>query len=224
MVRASLPAELSLAPALIVAPHADDETFGCGGIIALKRRRDVPVTVVILTDGAASDPDREPAELIRLRQTEARAATALLGVPPTEVIFLGGPDGGMIALPADRRAAMVRQLAEVIAEKKPAEIFVPHRYDHHEDHEAANSMTRDAVAEAGVTAELLEYPIWMLWWAPLNRRAGQLALEGARRIDLGPAAAQKSAAINIYRSQLPEMPRKFMTQFTGGFELFFKGN
>jgi LmbE family N-acetylglucosaminyl deacetylase len=182
------------------------------------------VTIVILTDGVASHPDSDPAELIRSRQVEALAATAQLGVPPADVIFLDGPDGGMHCLPPDRREAMIRRLTELMIQKRPAEVYVPHRHDHHLDHEVANDMTRQAIAQSGASATLLEYPIWLLWWAPLNLPARRMELASARRIQLGPASEQKSAAISVYRSQLPTMPWKFMTQFTGGFELFFKGN
>jgi LmbE family N-acetylglucosaminyl deacetylase len=227
MVRSSIAAEPTAAPAMIIAPHPDDETFACGGVIALKRRQGVPVTIVFITDGAASHPDQDPAELIRLRQAEALSATAHLGVPPSEVIFLDGPDGGLTSLPADRRAAIVRRLSDLITEKRPTEIYVPHRNDHHPDHEAANRMTRDAIASAaskgGTAITLLEYPIWLLWWAPLNQPAARMNLDSARRIDIGEVAEQKSAAIAVYRSQLPTMPWKFMDQFTGGFELFFTG-
>jgi LmbE family N-acetylglucosaminyl deacetylase len=224
MVRSSEAAEPTPASALIIAPHADDETFGCGGVIALKRRRGVPVTIVFLTDGASSHPDRDPAELIRERQSEALAAAAHLGVPPSDVIFLDGPDGGLSSLPPDRHAAIVGRLASLLTEKHPAEVYVPHRNDHHADHEAANAMAREAIAlsaDAAPNITLLEYPIWLLWWAPLNQPARRMHLESARRIDIGPVAAQKSAAIAVYRSQLPTMPWKFMNQFTGGFELFF---
>jgi N-acetylglucosamine malate deacetylase 1 len=222
MVRTAIAAEPTLAPALIIAPHPDDETFACGGIIAHKRQQNVPVTIVFLTGGAASHPDHDPAKLIRLRQAEALSATAHLGVPASDVIFLDAPDGAMKAMPADHRGALVKRLADLLAEKRPAEVYVPHRYDHHADHEVANAMTREAIDQARAKVTLLEYPIWLLWWAPLNQPVRQMRLESARRIALGPAAiAKKTAAIAVYRSQLPGMPWKFMTQFTGGFELFF---
>jgi LmbE family N-acetylglucosaminyl deacetylase len=227
MVRSSIAAEPTAAPALIIAPHPDDETFACGGVIALKRRLGVPVTIVFLTDGSASHPDQDPAELTRLRQAEALSATAHLGVPPSEVIFLNGPDGGLISLPDNRRIATVQRLSDLISEKRPAEIYVPHHHDHHPDHEAANQMTREAIASAdpkgGPAITLLEYPIWLLWWAPLDQPARRLNLDSTRRIDISAVAEQKSAAIAVYRSQLPTMPRKFMDQFTGGYELFFTG-
>ncbi len=47
----SKPISLSQKSAMIFSPHQDDETFGCGGLIALKREQQIPVVVVIITDG-----------------------------------------------------------------------------------------------------------------------------------------------------------------------------
>lgn len=36
---------------LVIAPHPDDETLGCGGIIAQMLQNDVTVAVLLVTDG-----------------------------------------------------------------------------------------------------------------------------------------------------------------------------
>ena len=42
--------------ALILAPHPDDESLGCGGLIAESCARGQPPLLVVLTDGAGSHP------------------------------------------------------------------------------------------------------------------------------------------------------------------------
>ncbi|MEO1183999.1 MAG: PIG-L family deacetylase, partial [Cyanobacteria bacterium J06636_27] len=46
----SKPIEANKKSALVFSPHQDDETIGCGGMIALKRSQAIPVKVVFLTD------------------------------------------------------------------------------------------------------------------------------------------------------------------------------
>ena len=52
---ASLPlralGDLPLTPVLVVAPHPDDETLGCGGAIAQLRSQGYPVQVLVISDG-----------------------------------------------------------------------------------------------------------------------------------------------------------------------------
>ena len=48
-------ATLDARAVLVVAPHADDEVFGCGGAIAAHVQHGTPVHVVVLTDGARAD-------------------------------------------------------------------------------------------------------------------------------------------------------------------------
>nr|MDT0666678.1 PIG-L family deacetylase [Micromonospora sp. DSM 115978] len=81
-----------------MAPHPDDETLGVGGLMVLLRRAGVPVTVVAVTDGDASHPHSptlRPADLVRLRDAERKAAFAELGLADVPVHRLGLPDGGV---------------------------------------------------------------------------------------------------------------------------------
>src|ERR1700677_4731820 len=83
---------------LILAPHADDESLGCGGLIAACCQRGRPPFVVILTDGAASHPgSREypPDRLRALRAQEARRAVATLGLTPDNLAFFSYPDAAL---------------------------------------------------------------------------------------------------------------------------------
>ncbi|MHC5832664.1 MAG: PIG-L deacetylase family protein, partial [Nostoc sp.] len=48
--------EIACSPILIVAPHPDDETLGCGGAIALLRSLNCHVQVLVISDGTLSHP------------------------------------------------------------------------------------------------------------------------------------------------------------------------
>lgn len=91
---------------LIVAPHPDDEVLGCGGLLAQAVQAEVPVQVVMLTNGdgycaaaamlARGKPEPDDyVELGRFRQEEALRATAALGLQPGQIRFLGYPDRGL---------------------------------------------------------------------------------------------------------------------------------
>jgi LmbE family N-acetylglucosaminyl deacetylase len=95
---------------LIVAPHPDDETLGCGGLIRQAMANGAAVDVVIMTNGDASEwsvllGEREipwnPANLIELgrkRQRESLRALSEAGVSAHHVHFLGFPNNGLVAL------------------------------------------------------------------------------------------------------------------------------
>src|SRR5690349_1462027 len=70
---------------LVVAPHADDESLGCGGTIATMCARGLPVHVLFVSDSAGSHPnsrDYPEARLRELREQEAGDALAALGAAP----------------------------------------------------------------------------------------------------------------------------------------------
>ena len=98
--------QFSVRPNIIVfAPHPDDESLGCAGIIQQALKRGGHVRVVILTygelyDAAASELAKIPIskltkteyiDLAAHRQTESIAAMRKLGVRKEDVIFLGYP-------------------------------------------------------------------------------------------------------------------------------------
>ena len=76
--------------ALVLAPHPDDESLGCGGLIAEACARGHPPVVAVLTDGTMSHPSSpsHPAPRLKaLREAEARAAVESLGLSPDRLHF-----------------------------------------------------------------------------------------------------------------------------------------
>lgn len=102
-----MPAISSMKKIMVFAPHPDDETLACGGLIAEARREGIPVKVVVVTNGesfsyAAHIQYKKlalpPAYYIKFgekRQEETLSAMKLLGVPQEDVIFLGYPDSDL---------------------------------------------------------------------------------------------------------------------------------
>lgn len=75
----AVPVGLFEGPWLVFAPHADDETFGMGGAIALARAAGIQVTVLILTDGALGGKAGAADDLVSIREQETVAALECLG-------------------------------------------------------------------------------------------------------------------------------------------------
>ncbi|MGC1345662.1 MAG: PIG-L family deacetylase, partial [Methyloceanibacter sp.] len=75
-------------PLVILAPHPDDESLACGGLIAEARRVGSRVAVIFVSDGTGSHPNSAafpPKRLKALREDEAKRACAELGLEPEDL-------------------------------------------------------------------------------------------------------------------------------------------
>jgi LmbE family N-acetylglucosaminyl deacetylase len=192
-------------PTLVIAPHPDDESLGCGGTLALLAQASLPAWVLTVTDGAASHPSSRrypPAALRQLREGEARAAIAQLGLPPDAIGFLQLPDTATPRAGEPGFAPAVERIAGHMAalEPQPATLLIPWRREPHCDHRAAWELTQAAVKQLRHAPRLLEYPIW-LWdlGAPDDfPQPGEIL---PWRLDMRAALPRKRAAIAAHRSQ-----------------------
>jgi LmbE family N-acetylglucosaminyl deacetylase len=154
------------ATTMVFAPHQDDETLGCGGVVAIKRKLGTEVVIVFMTNGNASHRRfMESDDLAALRRKEAIDACHVLGVDEENVRFLGFPDGRL----GELRNEALRDVQVVLREFAPTEVFVPFRHDGPPDHEVTYQLISDAVGNYGLDARIFEYPIWFLnrWpWVP----------------------------------------------------------
>jgi len=140
---------------VILAPHPDDETLGCGALIASARRRGLFVAVIALTDGQASHPGSRrwpPATLARVRRAELRRAMARLGQPQSRVRFMGGQDGHLCG--QDPALALRR----IFYRWRATTVLVTSPLDHHVDHQAAYSLAVRATYSTEI--KLATYRVW----------------------------------------------------------------
>lgn len=118
--------------ALVLAPHPDDESIGCGGTIALLADRGADVLVVVATDGEATiGPPLTAAEVAARRRGEATDACRILGVT-TAPRFLGLPDGHL----RDHDRSLVAAIGEALEELEPDVVLSPWLLEAHPDHRA----------------------------------------------------------------------------------------
>ncbi len=185
-------------PWLVVAPHPDDETLGCGCTIARARQAGIPVHVIIVTDGGGHPAHvTDKAMLIGLRRDEAVKACGVLGVPASHVVFLGVPDGQAPA----HVAVITARLAEVIDRIDPECVFAPSHLDNHSDHRAVAAAVRDLVRRGPGRAAVYEYPVWF-WFPRYLLRAFLFGdVLRLRRISSGTYRDLKQQALACHASQ-----------------------
>jgi LmbE family N-acetylglucosaminyl deacetylase len=188
---------------LVLAPHPDDESLGCGGLIALCRERGRDVHVMIITDGTAShrrSRDYPRSRLAALREREVRAAVAELGLAPDHLIWLGLTDGeAPLFGPRLRRvAALVERYARAHG---VATILATWPHDPHRDHKATYRLGR--LAARAVGARLLCYPVWG-WTLPQSAWLPAGPLRGGR-IDITAQRVARARAVACHGSQLTDL-------------------
>ena len=149
---------------LVVAPHPDDESLGCGGLIAMLAPTGTAFCFVFVTDGGASHLGSRtwPRErLTARRRDEAIEALRCLNIGDADITFLALPDAAMPAPGSPKWDKSVAQVAEIITEFNPALALLPWRRDPHCDHRASWRLTRDSLRLANAHPLILEYPIWL---------------------------------------------------------------
>lgn len=187
------------APVLILAPHADDESLGCGGLIAAASAAGHPPYVLVLTDGTGSHPrsvSYPAARLKAVRQQEARCAVGILGLPADCIGFLDLRDTAAPTEGADFDAAVMAILS-IVKRVGATTIAAPWRHDPHCDHLAAHCMAVAAAAQSGVRR--LAYPVWG-WTLPADAMLDGSLPKGVR-LDVSAYAATKQRAIAAHASQ-----------------------
>jgi LmbE family N-acetylglucosaminyl deacetylase len=175
---------------VVLAPHPDDETLGCGLLLARLARQRVPLAVVAMTRGDASHPasrDWPPAALAGLRRQELAHALARLGAGAATIVHMGWPDGDLAARGRGLRLAIVlRRLAA-------GAVLVTSPRDHHADHRASHALACHAAARLHLP--LFSYEVW-------SRIA-----EPTRTHTWSPFRAARRRAIAAHRRQLGQVVR-----------------
>lgn len=195
---------------LVVAPHPDDETLGCGGAISLLRALGCAVDVLVISDGTLSHPRsiKYPAPYLRiLRETETLSALSILGMKRTAT-FLRLPDGSVPILESPRLQEAIARCRAFLQTVMPAIIFLPWRFDPHPDHRATWQLIHTALIDLKQLApdyapRLIEYPIWD-WDAEQRGNFGCAQVIGWR-LDISTVVEMKRRAIAAYRSQTTDL-------------------
>lgn len=133
---------------LILAPHPDDESIGCGGVLAQYPSQ---CEVVCLTDGSRGDPAIPVQQLIEMRESELAAAMALAGV--RNFRYLGIPDRSLMQA-YQRFSGLSIASADMI--------FIPNFLDQHPDHKAVTWLLQRLLREKKYkpSLQIAFYEVW----------------------------------------------------------------
>ena len=131
-------------PWIIVAPHADDETFGMGGTLLKAKQQGIETHLVVLTDGSQGG---KIDDLVEVRRQEVRKAADLLGIASLK--NWSEPDRFL-----ETNSEIVTRITELILEISPQTVFFPGPLEIHPDHRAACALVWKALQKAKISEQL----------------------------------------------------------------------
>jgi LmbE family N-acetylglucosaminyl deacetylase len=210
---------------VVTVAHPDDESFGCGSLIALAASSGAHVTVICATRGEAGARSRDPATdhlpLGAVREAELRAAARALGVEHVEVLdyadsgFDGPlPANSLCATPVERLA---QQLQILLDEFRADVVLTIDGSDGHRDHAHVRDATLQAVRQIERPIRIVQSCLpnslmrrWIEETRALSPDAVYLDLDldslgrpdaELTRVDTSAQLAAREAAIACHRSQ-----------------------
>ncbi len=161
----------------ILAPHPDDETIACGGLLA---KYGSQCDVVLLTNGQKGGLiGWSEAQTAEVRKSEFEKAMAFLNV--RSYSFMNGMDSALI----DAYQAFAQ-----IDFSTYDYVLMPHRQDTHADHMVVSAFWKRLVKEKKFKARAVYYELWGALSVPTHY------------MDISDVIEQKKEAIAFYQSQL----------------------
>jgi LmbE family N-acetylglucosaminyl deacetylase len=140
---------------LVFAPHPDDETLGCGGVLYRHHLAGDHITVIFMTQGekGISQTDLRTESLVRTRKAEANNALSTLGVD--DWIFLDFPDGSL-AVTKDSE----NTVSGLIKKYNPVIIYTPFLGDAHRDHRNTSIIVASSLRQYREKVMIYMYEVW----------------------------------------------------------------
>ncbi len=167
--------------ALVFAPHPDDEVFGCGGAIMRHIEQNVPVRVIIVSDGAHGVSDENKTEYTRQRQNESITAAHILGYGMP--IFWQYQDRQVCY-----SEKLIQEILTAIRETGADLVYAPSVFEMHPDHRAMGMAVVEAIRRIGKAVRVALYEVGI----PLRPNL---------LLDISDLAARKTAAMECFVSQ-----------------------
>ena len=208
-------------PFLVIAPHPDDETLGCGAFIARARASGQKVRIVIVLD-------EKTEATAGLRRQEALSANTALGGTADDVVFFKQPDGAA----CDHIDVIEQGLREQVEHIRPTLVLSPYGVDWHPDHRAVAEAVDRLYRKRVIVCPVYEYPIWFWLRYAFDHLLRIERIRQLRRINAHAYVPAKKTAMKAHHSQYPRLfgglsenlfqPFSFWIQFFARHEIFFE--
>lgn len=194
---------------LAIFAHPDDETFRCGGTLALLTQHGVRVQVLTATRGQAGSrgnpPLCAPEELPAVRENELRCACSALGIQPP--ILFDYQDGQLAKADPEQLAA---QILQIVKETRPQVMltFGADGLSGHPDHIAIGFAAAEAFRRADDVSALYTLAVPRSLAESLGMRQICAVADEAITVavDISAVWDAKMSAIRCHRTQLGESP------------------
>ncbi|MCW3979554.1 MAG: PIG-L family deacetylase [Candidatus Bathyarchaeota archaeon] len=174
---------------LAIVSHPDDETFGCGGTLALHAMAGHEAGVLCLTCSE------------EVRRQELINATNALGVEEPMIFD---------EVELSHEADLIRRISEAIVSKRPEVVITHLPFDYHREHRLAHDLVKEAIEWAAHTTTHEEpWAVCRLLLMEVNT----LIPTPHVIVDITDAFEKKMEAVGCYASQLAKFPWGYYEDF-----------
>lgn len=171
---------------LVVAPHPDDESIGCGGLLALYPNQ---IEILVLTDGRLGSKDNKPDDEAIIRKEQFLKFIDMSGIK--KFYWQGIRDGNL---------SNHTDCVDNIDFYKYTKIFLPGLFDNHPDHTAANFIILEILRKKGIEPEIYQYEVHV----PLGNITHVL--------DISSVIEKKLSFIRCHKDQIINVKYDYLTK------------
>lgn len=186
---------------LVIAPHPDDETIGCGGTLLRLKSEGFDLAWMIVT--GITEEAGWKAGVVKCRRAEIQTVADMTGFD--HVFELGFPAAGLDTVPG---RSLIGAFEKVFREFQPEQVFVPNRSDVHTDHRfvfdaaaACSKWFRYSSVKRVLAYETVSETDFAL--------DGETAFQPNYYVDIERFMARKLEIMSVYASEIgsPPFPR-----------------
>ncbi|MFE0774886.1 PIG-L deacetylase family protein [Streptomyces sp. NPDC058861] len=189
---------------LVIAPHPDDETFGCGGAIATLAASGMDVYVQLVVQHGINTGGPETARIAADRGTEFALACNKLGVSDHHVMIEDGDHRDTLHAQTARLVESIESGSPLSIDRlRPRLVLLPTRGAFHQDHQVAHQAAFAACRNRGAGHHTP--PVVLGYQCPEDAWSSQPE-QATAFLDVTEHYGQKQAAIACYHHQTKPDP------------------